>query len=279
MNILLTGNKGLIGSYLKELLEREGHKVVLTIDLREGKDINSLKDMNIKEKIDLVIHTAAHCKINQDIENPELAHYHNSSGTFSVLEFCRKNNIKKIINFSSTRVLSKEKNPYTASKLYGEELCKAYKDCYGIEYIIIRPSTVYGPFWDETKRLMHIFITSALKNKDIEIYGDPKTKTLDFTYIDDFIDGIILALSGPWNKEYNISGNQEYNIHQLAQYIIQKTESKSKIIIKEAETAQPQKVKVDISAIQSLGYKPKVPVEEGALRCIDWYKEYLRRNN
>ena len=277
MNILITGQKGLIGHYLKERLEKEGHKIMRSIDIREGQDISSLKDLNINEKIDLFIHAAAHCKINAGIENPELPHYNNSEGTFKVLEFCRKNNIPKIINFSSSRILSKEKNPYTASKIYGEELCKAYWQCYGIKYIIIRPSTVYGPFWDKTQRLIHKFIVNALNGKDLEIYGNPKTKTLDFTYIDDFIDGIMLAIKQD-NKEYNIGGEEEYNIMRLAEFIISETNSKSKIKILNSETAQPQQVKVDISEIKKIGYNPKVNLEEGVIKTIKWYKEYLKNN-
>jgi UDP-glucose 4-epimerase len=274
MNIILTGHKGLIGHYLKERLEKEGHKIIAAIDSRDGKDISNLKSLKIDKPVDLFIHAAAHCKINQSIENPELAHNNNSEGTFQVLEFCRKNKIPKIINFSSSRVLSEEKNPYTASKLYGEELCKAYRQCYGIKYVIIRPSTVYGPFWDITNRLIHKFIVNALEGKDLEIYGNPETKTLDFTYIDDFIDGVMLAIAHE-NQEFNISGNEEYNVLKLAQMIIAKTGSKSKIKFLREEIAQPQQVRVDISEIQNIGYKPKISLEEGVERTIEFYKKYL----
>jgi nucleoside-diphosphate-sugar epimerase len=271
MNIAMTGHEGLIGYFLKERLEKEGHKFVLLIDKRNGKSLSELKNMVPSEKIDMFIHAAAHCKINQDIANPELAHTNNSEGTFNALEFCRKQKIPKIVFFSSSRVLSKEKNPYTASKIYGEELCKGYKQCYGIDYLI------YGPFWDMTGRLIHIYITNALEGKDLMVYGDPKTKTLDFTYIDDFVSGVMLAMNGSWNREYDISGSGEYNIYNLAEFIIKNTDSKSKIQVLEAEKAQPQKVCLDISAINGLGYKPKHSVEQGVLKTIDWYKQYLKK--
>jgi len=270
MNIAITGHKGLIGTYLKERLEKKGNETVLAVDLRENRNILSLNDLRLDEKIDLLVHAAAQCKIRESILNPRLSNDNNAEGTFQVLEFCRKKNIPKIIFFSSSRVLYKEKNPYTASKIYGEELCKAYCRCYGIKYAIIRPSTVYGPFPDETKRLMHVFITRALANKDLEIYGNPKTKTLDFTYIDDFIDGTMIAIKYD-NEEFNI-GNKESNVFELAKFIISKTNSKSKIKMYKEETAQPQQVNVDISKIKKLGYSPKVSLEEGVLRTIDWYK-------
>ena len=277
MNIILTGHKGLIGSFLKKRLEEERHKIVKGVDIRDGTDIRDINDLELGENLDLMIHTAAHCKINQSIKNPGLAYDNDVEGTFRVLEFCRKNKIPKIIYFSSSRVLSKEKNPYTAAKIYGEELCKAYQQSYGIDYIIIRPSTVYAPFWDETKRLMHIFITNALEGKDLEIYGNPKTKTLDFTYVDDFVEGIMLAMNNPgWNQEYNISGKEEMNIYGLAKLVIQETNSQSQIKVFDAEIAQPQQVKVDTSKIEKIGYTPKVDLKEGIRRTISWYREYLR---
>lgn len=277
MNIVMTGHKGLIGTYLKKRLEDEGHKIILSIDKKDGEDIDVLEDIVLEEKADLFIHAAAFCKINKTIEHPSLGHI-NAQHTYQVMEFCRKNKIPKIIYFSSSRILSKEKNPYTAGKIYGEELCKAYKDCYGIDYIIVRPSTVYAPVWDETRRVMHIFITNALQGKDLKIYGDPETKTLDFTYVTDFVDGVMLAMKNDWNKEYNISGGEEFNLYDLAKYIIEKTQSSSKIIVEEAEKAQPQKVSVDLREIKKIGYNPKISLKEGVLKTIEWYKKYLREH-
>lgn len=275
----MTGHKGLIGSFLRKRLETEGHKIILKVDLRDGMNIRDLKDLKVNFKVDMVIHTAAHCKIKESISNPQKTFNNDVEGTFSVFEFCRKNNISKIIYFSSSRILNKEKNPYTAAKIYGENLCKGYNDAYGVDYIIIRPSTVYAPFWDETRRLIHIFITNALKNENLEIYGDPKIKTLDFTYISDFVDGVMLIINlNKWNIDYNISGEEEYNVYELSKSIIKKTNSYSKIIIRNAEIAQPQKVSLDISKIKKLGYSPKISLEAGVNKCIEFYKKYLYEN-
>jgi nucleoside-diphosphate-sugar epimerase len=275
-NYAITGHRGIIGEFLKKALDTKGAKCVLHIDQKEGFNVvdlmfeeTSLKDT---DKIDTFFHLAAQCKINESIARPILPHRNNVDGIFSVLEFCRKHNVKKVVVTSTSRVLSKERNPYVASKIYVEELVKAYHDCYGIDYIIIRPSTVYGPTFDSTSRLISNFITSALKGEDLKIYGD-ENKTLDFTYVDDFVDGVMLAIEGPWNKEYNISGENEVKLFDLAKEVIQQTGSKSKIIFTAQEKAQPQQVKIDTSEIKKLGYKPKISMEKGVEKMIKWYKK------
>jgi len=279
MNIFITGNKGLIGSEIEKRLVREGHNIVGSIDSKSGSDISWLKTLKISQKVDMFIHTAANVKINQMVAEPGIANEINANGTFYALEFCRKNKIPKFVFMSSSRILNQEKNAYTASKIYGEELCKAYAESYGIEYIIIRPSTVYGPFWDSSKRLVHLYITAALTGNELKVYGNPETKTLDFAYLDDFVDGVMLAInSKEWNKEYDISGKEEFNVYELARYIIGLTESKSLIKIYPAEIAQPQKVSVDISEIEKIGYKPKISLKEGVERTIEFYKEQIRKN-
>ncbi len=277
MEYAITGHKGLIGEFLKKRLEQEGHKCVLQIDQREGFNVMDLlfKETQLNGNIDIFFHFAAQCKINEAISKPILAHKNNVDGIFSVLEFCKKHKIPKIVVASTSRVLSKERNPYVASKIYVEELVKAYHDCYGINYIIVRPSTVYGPMFDETSRLINNFFSAAFKGEDLKIYGD-ENKTLDFTYIDDFIDGIMLALKNGWNKEYNISGSNEVKIIELAKEIIEQVDSKSKIVFLSKEIAQPQQVNVDTSAIQAVGYKPKTNIKEGVRKMVEFYKNNSR---
>jgi UDP-glucose 4-epimerase len=239
----------------------------MNIDKRNGFDINNLP--YIEEKADIFYHFGAFCKINQSIKYPSLTFDDNVKGTFNVLEFCRNNGIKKIMYASSSRVLSKEENPYTASKKYGENLIKAYSECYGIDYIIIRPSTVYGPCYDETGRALHNFIVNAFRNEELKIFGN-KRKTLDFTYIDDFIDAIMLSHK-KWNNCYNISGG-ERKVYDAAKQIIKEVNSKSNIGFYPAEIAQPQKVNVSNKEIRKLGFKPKIKLEEGIKRTVEWYK-------
>ena len=192
------------------------------------------------------------------------------------MEFCRKNGIKRVMNFSSSRVLSPERNPYVASKLYGEELVKAYHDCYGIEFITVRPSTVFGPTHDITSRLITTWIQDAMQGKTLRIFGD-RQKTLDFTYVDDFVDGIEL-LTDRWdvakNEAYNISGHEEVALKDLAKIIGEEVGKRVRVRYEKQETAQPQRVSVDISKMQALGYNPKVGIREGVRRMVKFYNDY-----
>tara|TARA_Y100000310_G_scaffold316799_1_gene368956 strand:- start:621 stop:1448 length:828 start_codon:yes stop_codon:yes gene_type:complete len=274
MKFVMTGHKGLIGTVLLEKLKQRGDKPVLLIDSRENNNILDINNTKLTEDVDMMIHLASSCKINKTIENPELAFKNNSHGTFQILEFCRKNNIPKIVFTSSSRILESEKNPYTASKIYGEELCKGYQQAYGINYIIIRPSTVYGGFDDQTKRVTDIFIRNALQNKPLEIYGH-QSKTLDFTYVDDFVSGFILAIEED-NKEYDIGSGKATRLDYVAKLIKEQLGSESEIIYKEQETAQPQHVEVNITEMEKLGYSPKTTIEEGMKRTIEWYKDNIK---
>lgn len=271
----ITGHLGLIGEALKKRLDKEGNECVFKMDIREGDDIcyDIPQTPSNKYRADIMFHLSANCKINKCIENPEWG-FENVIGIHQVLEFCRRNKIKKIVAFSSSRILNKEKNPYTASKIYLEQLCKAYAACYNIKYIIIRPSTVYGPFNDKTHRLVDIWIRAALNGDNLKIYGDLKTKTLDFTFIDDFINGVMLTLkANQWNTPYNISGGEEYNLKELADYILKETKSKGEVLIESAEIQQPQEVHVNISKIKKLGYSPKINLKKGIKKTIKFYKK------
>ena len=266
----MTGHKGLIGnSLLSRLVDRED-KPVLLIDKKEGNDVLDIDKMKLEDRADAFIHLASFCKINKTIENPELAFDNNVLGMSKVMEFCRKNKIQKIIFTSSSRILEEEKNPYTASKIYGEELVKAYSKCYGIDYVVIRPSTVYGPFNDRTSRLIDIFILNALQGRELKIFGD-ENKTLDFTYIDDFVDGFLIAMKQK-NKEFDLSYGIGEKVGRVADLIIHLAGTGYKKHYP-PEIAQPQQVDLDIFALKALGYAPKVGIDKGVKRTFDWYKE------
>jgi len=211
-----------------------------------------------------------------------LSIHNNVLGTQEVLNFCANNEIPKVVFTSSSRVLSPEKNNYTAGKVFGEEALKGYsgvKDNCIDDFTILRPSTVYGPFNDLTKRLMDVWILNALTGKPLEIRGD-KNKTLVPTYVDDFVDATLLAM-GTKNREFNVYGadRQPVRVVELAEHIIRLNKGNGRIIYSPPEDAQPQEVGKDDSlfdaGLHGLGYAPKVNIREGTERCFAWYKKNL----
>ncbi|HEY9704662.1 MAG TPA: SDR family oxidoreductase [Allocoleopsis sp.] len=232
MNILLSGNKGLIGSELEEMLINHN---VTGFD-REDYFHNTNNFFN--KKYDMIIHCGAHCLIRDVIKNPALAK-ENIDVTADLLEIARKGN-SKFIYFSSSRVAHHENNPYIASKRACEELVKSYKKSYGIDYIIFRPETVWGER-DNPKRVIPTWTKAAENGEPLIIYGN-KQKELSPIMVDDFCKKAYALIMD--NHKYlcstiHISG-QIMKAERVAEIIIELTGSDSKIIHKPAEATQPQ---------------------------------------
>lgn len=300
--ILVTGSNGTIGTALCEALLNENYEIVC-VDLKPNKwneRINKLtiiSDLRYHENLeklpkdfDLVIHLAANARVYDLVENPALAR-DNFETVFNVLEFCRKNKIKKFIFASSREVYGNLKNiklseeeadirncesPYTATKISGEALAHAYKQCYGLDFIIIRFSNVYGKY-DESDRVIPLFIKLTKENKDLTVFG--KDKLLDFTYIDDAVLGVMKCISNfeiAKNNIFNIASGDGIKIKEVAEMIQHEMGGKNKIIISGNRTGEVIRFIADISkAKEILGYLPTMGIEKGIKLAIKWYSENI----
>lgn len=305
MKILVTGSSGTIGTRLCERLLADGHEVVgvdwepckwnpaveklrIDADLRDAKQLKKLPT-----DADMIIHLAANARVYELVEHPERA-MDNFLDTFNILEFARANGIKKMMFASSRETYgnihlpdgqkySEDKahfmtceSPYTASKIGGEALCEAYKRCYGIDTIIWRFSNVYG-MYDDSVRVVPLFFRQAKAGEAMKVFG--KDKFLDFTYIDDCVDGIILGIE-KWesakNDTYNLAYGEGSSILSLAELMKKLLKSDSEIEMGVARTGEVTHYIADISkAKKKLGYSPKVPFEEGVKKSVEWYQNRL----
>jgi len=296
--ILITGSSGTIGTRLFEKLLEKSHDVI-GFDKNHNKWNGSLNKRTIigdllkKEDIekiptdiDLVVHLAANPRVYDLVVNPDLA-LENIITTYNVLEFARKNNIRRVI-FSSSRetygnkkeIISKEadvdiqrcESPYAASKIGDEALIYSYAKCYGIDYIVCRFSNVYG-MYDQSQRFIPLMLRKMKKNETIEIFG--KDKILDFTYIDDCVEGIIKCIERfdrVKNNTFNIAFGKGSKLIDVVKLIKKNLQSKSSIILGKNRTGEVVRFVADISkAKKMLGYKPKYGLEEGIKLSIDWY--------
>lgn len=298
--ILVTGSSGTIGTALCETLLNRGFDVV-GVDIKPNKWNEMVQEVTINhdlreedltdrlpDDIDLVIHLAANARVYNLVVDPSLAR-DNFLITFNVLEYMRNVGIKKLI-FSSSRevygnsdrmVYSEEdahikccESPYTASKISGEALIHAYKQCYDIDFIILRFSNVYGKY-DESDRVVPLFIKLTKEGKDLIVYG--KDKTLDFTYIDDTINGVMRCIEKfekVKNDTINIASGESAPILEVAQIIKKILNANNQIQIRENRTGEVLKCIVDISkAKEKLGYNPKVKLENGLKNTIEYFEK------
>jgi len=266
MKILITGGEGLIGSKIAERLSLFNDVYILDKKDDSLRNTNTLY-LNITE-YDMIIHCASNCVIRDVIKDTELA-TENMEGTRQVLELAKRTGCKKIVMFSSSRVESNNHNPYITSKKYMEEQTKAYQECYGIDYIIIRPETVWGPN-DNKVRVIPTWINNALNNKPLIVYGD-KDKELPPIFVDDFVELLmeyITEFDEHKNNTYTIKG-WTLKVRDIIKTIKKLTKSKSRIVYKKAELSQPQYVKAINKFIKITGeYNFETRLEE----VLEWKK-------
>ncbi len=287
MKILLTGSSGFIGSALKRLLEEEGIEVV-PFDIKDN-PLDDVRDFSALQSkvlgVDGIVHLAAVSRVKIAHENPLECVNTNIGGIINVLESARlfraDNNNPWVIfgssrevygesailpvNESSTR---KAINIYGVSKLSGEELCKVYSKNYGLKVRVLRFSNVYTGKNDHLDRVIPKFILQAFNEEDLIINGTGE-EIFDFTYIDDTIQGIWGCVQEiERNKhlfdDFNISTGIPISLKQLADTIIKKTRSKSKVDFTKPRSYDVNKFYANPSkAIKILGFLPKITLDEG----------------
>lgn len=299
--ILVTGSSGTIGTRLCEKLLENDYEI-FGIDKVQNKWNHKINELTIirnlcntnmsipiPKDIDLVAHLAANARVYDLVLRPELA-MENINITYNMLEFCRKNDIKRIIfsssreiygnvNHNSKQIESKTninncESPYAASKISSEALVHSYHKCYGINYIITRFSNVYG-LYDNSNRVIPLFIELTKQNKSLIIYG--KEKLLDFTYIDDTVSGLIKCIERfdeVKNDTFNIASGEGTSIIYVAQLIQKYMNIKNNIIIKENRPGEVIKFIADISkAKEKLHYHPTITFETGINKAVNWYNK------
>lgn len=296
--ILVTGSSGTIGTRLCEKLLEEGFEVG-GVDIRPNKwnqeidSLTTLIDLTKKSELskmpkgcDLLIHLAANARVYNIVLDPEQSR-DNFEMSFNVLEYCRSAGIKRLIFASSREVygniekdtlkeedasIDSSESPYSASKAATECFVRTYHKCYGIDFIITRFSNVYG-MYDESDRIVPLAICLFRENKPIEIFG--MDKELDFTYIDDTVQGIVKCVQKfekAKNETYNIATGKAEFILATVERMRKMLKSSSKITVGKNRVGEVVRFVADISkAKKMLGYEPKYPFDEGISRTVEWY--------
>jgi len=284
-NILITGGEGFIGSNLARFLSKNNN--IKIFDIKAGKDIKNLELLKKElEGIDLVFHFAGLISVEDSIRKPLEYIENNAVGSYNVLKAALDADVKKVIFASSAAVYGdnpenpkKEfmylipKTSYSILKLTIEKIMETFRDD-GLNTISLRFFNVYGPgqkLNSSYSAVIPIFINKALKNESLVIFGDGN-QTRDFIYIRDVINACTLAAE-KGSGEFNIGSGVETSINNLANIIIELTNSKAKVLHEKPREGDIIHSLADISrANKILGFKPSYNIRTGLKETIDWFK-------
>ena len=310
MNILVTGGMGFIGHNVVQQLERLGHDVTITdiqtnygiipdaelkylISERSKKvnnefnykiDITDVKNLGFlfyKHEFDMVIHTASFPRQRVVNANPAAGADVMIRGLLNLCELSNQYKVKKFVYISSSMVYGNFDNEttedsncnpigqYGIMKLAGEALVKDYARRGCFNHIIIRPSAVYGPL-DVEDRVVAKFMLAAMRGETLYVNG--AEETLDFTYIDDVVTGIVTAALADTtnNKTYNITKSRRTSLLQAANMIVDLV-GKGSVECRNKDANFPSRGSLNVDAARKdFGYDPKVDVLEGFQLYHKW---------
>ncbi len=314
-NILLTGGGGFIGVALAERLSKHNRVVLFDNDFEnnafffsqlksnghiqriQGDILDTEKIARVTEESQIVVHMAAKVGVQEVINDSLDTLEVNYRGTSNVLKSIADNsqNCERVIVFSTSEVfgvrafnitesgdsiLSSVQDIrwcYCISKLAAEQLAFSYFRQKGLPVVVIRPFNIFGPNRVGDHVVLR-FILKALRNDDLEVYGDG-TQIRAWCYIDDFCDGVIRAIEAPGavGQAFNIGNHHNtITIQGLAEKIINLCQSKSKVTFKSLDFADIDiRVPNTSKAKNILGFVPEVELEEGLTRTIKWVKENM----
>lgn len=258
----------------------------IPLHVQDARDYHALSRIVDEIKPHTIIQLAAVAHAGRANKDPFSTFDHSLRTLENALDYARGSKLEHFIFLSSSMAYGNflteevdEEHPlnpigiYGALKVAGEKIVIAYQQVFGIPYTIIRPSALYGPRC-VSRRVGQIFIESAMKGIALRIDGRGEER-LDFTYIDDLVDGLILAVRHPAarNEIFNLTYGQSRSIDDLIQ-ILQKEFPDVRREYVERDKLMPVRGTLSVKkARERLGYAPKNPIEVGFPKYIEWYRK------
>lgn len=309
MKIVVTGGAGFIGSHLCARLLDEGHRVLCVDNLITGseRNIEPLRDnpdfvfihhdvtQPFEFEADAIFHLASPASPVGYMTHPIETILVNSQGTYQMLLQARRQNALFLVSSTSeaygdplvhpqTEDYWGNVNPigpracYDESKRLGETLTMEFYRQYQLNARIVRIFNTYGPNSQiNDGRMIPNFITQALKNEPLTIYGNGSI-TRSICYVSDLVDGLMRAMFKPHTagEVFNLGNTEEHTVLEYAQTIIRLCEATSTILYEPNRIDDPERRRPDISkAMRVLGWQPKVSMESGLRRTIEWFSNYI----
>lgn len=309
-NILVTGGAGFIGSnFVRYMLNKyQDYKIVNLDLLTYAGNIKSLDDVKdnpnylfvkgdiadnklvdkivSENKIDIIINFAAESHVDRSITNPDIFVKTNVLGTQNLLEIAKKYKIEKFFQISTDEVYGSlgktgfftettplsPNSPYSASKAGADLLVMAYHHTFGLNVNITRCSNNYGPY-QFPEKLIPLFITNALADKQVPLYGDG-LNIRDWLFVEDHCSAIDTVLHKGKNGEvYNVGGNNEKTNRYITDTILKYLGKDSSLIKYVADRlGHDRRYAIDATKIkEELGWQPEYKFEQAIEKTIEWY--------
>lgn len=285
--ILITGNKGFIGSWLMKRLDSMGFEV-MGVDLPTGDITNhdQMAQVFADFNPDTIVHLAAFHPLSLGEANPPEAYRINVLGTLNLLQLCSQYTIGMI--YASTGAIygnekrmpvkeeyGKEAQPnshYGVSKIAAEKVVEHYHLKRQTPTVTVRFSSVYGPHRKEGP--INQMMERIIKEGKVTVYGDGKT-TRDYTYVDDIVDGLIRLIQNKmkWGTVYNLASGVETSIIDVISAVEKVTGKAALIEYQEEKVGDIPRNYFDISKALKQGYKPRISLEEGVKKLYEFYKD------
>jgi len=300
-NILITGGLGFIGTNLvyKLLSDKKFNITVLDNYSNTSKTLDSSTSIEIirgnitdQETVfnaikgkDVIVHLAAHTRVIDSIQDPWKNFSTNVIGTLNILEAMRTYRVRRIINASTggailgevkppvhEEIAPKPMSPYGASKLATEGYCCAYAHAYGISYVNLRFSNIYGKYSRNKQSVLAAFIKNISDSGQVVVYGDG-SQTRDYLYVDDLVDGITRAINTTLSGTYQLGSGIATSINELISILRKTIPLDFECKYETFRAGEIKHTHCNISKARTdFGFNPLTRLTDGILLTWDWYK-------
>jgi nucleoside-diphosphate-sugar epimerase len=305
-HFLVTGGAGFIGSHLAEELVGRGHRVRVADSLITGKRSNldhvqgveflegDLADVAFARQavagVEFVLHQAALPSVPRSVADPLASHRANVEATVNLLVAARDAHVRRIVfagsssAYGNALTLPKYEgmpndplSPYALQKVVGELYLRMFTQLYGLETVSIRYFNVFGPRQDPSSAysgVISLFATALLDGRAPTIYGDGE-QTRDFTYVADVVDGVLRASEAPGasGEVINVAAGGRISLNLLFETLRRLIGADVTPLYTAVRAGDVRDSQADITkARRLLAFEPRVSLEEGLRRTVDWYR-------
>ena len=306
--LLVTGGAGFIGSnFIRYMLNKHNDIQIINLDkLTYAGNLDNLKDIEtdsryrfvkgdicdesvvdgLVKEVDVVLNFAAESHVDRSIGQPDDFIKTDVFGTFVLLEASRKHGIERFVQISTDEVYGSTEDgffletdplmpssPYSASKAGADRLAFSYYVTYGLPVIIPRSSNNYGPY-QYPEKLIPLFVTNALDDQSLPIYGDGKN-VRDWLYVIDNCEGVETVMErGKDGEVYNLGAGNEKNNLEITHTILKGLDKQESLMtfVKD-RPGHDKRYALSTEKTQTLGWKPQYTFEKAMSETINWYRD------